>query len=160
MTKDQEIRGAEAERWWQVSRDAMAYSKDYGTVAVNSLILVNGGALLALLSFLAASEVRDQLTGPAIIRSVYWTFFFFALGMGLALVTAGVGYLNYLWIAFSQPGPSDLSEYVLEGRTSGWTSHRGINITLVVGVGAATFSLGSFLTGCFFALTTITETLG
>lgn len=155
MNEDQEIRNGAAERWWQFERDARTFSKDFGASTIQSLILINGGAIIALLSFLASTEIKTIIASNVQIYQIYWTFLGFSLGLIFAVVGGGVGYLNYLFLTDTQPGPAGLSRYIATGDTSGWKEHSGVTITIWVGVAAAIFSLVGFLIGCWFALQTI-----
>ena len=153
MSDEQEIRQKEAERWWEFERDTLSFSKEYGHATVQSLITINGGAIVALLSFLAASDLKLQLSQTSVGSSVRYSLASFGIGLLLAVVVGGLGYLNFSFLNSGLPGPSALTKYVREGDVSGWK----INSTMVVGTAwlAVVVAIGSalaFLAGAYFTL--------
>lgn len=152
MDSDQDIRASEAERWWQYFRDSLLFSKEYGFSTIKSLILINGGALIALLSFLAASDVRENLSEISSINYLYSCFFCYVAGLLLSIVAGGAGYFNFQFAALTLPFPDELSEFVRTGNKGAWLRHKGIGITAIIGAAAAILSGLSFSLGCWFAL--------
>lgn len=86
----------------ELVKTTYAASADAANVAMRALLLVNGGAVVALLAFVGAIEAGDNSSTDttALIDSVYW----FSLGVGLAVVTAALAYLTFLcdnWMAIA-----------------------------------------------------------
>lgn len=66
-----------------------------GTLALKSAILVNGGATIALLTFLG-SVLRDGTAQTSLITDISWAMILFVWGTGLAALATGTRYLGNL----------------------------------------------------------------
>ncbi|XUU61000.1 hypothetical protein ACRAQ6_01655 [Erythrobacter sp. HA6-11] len=78
---------------------------EYAQSAVKSLILVNGGALIALLTFIGNSDVE---AGP---RGMFWSFVWLGLGLASALFALFPSYVsqsNYMYAARDRLADTDV----------------------------------------------------
>ncbi|SLN62182.1 hypothetical protein PEL8287_03385 [Roseovarius litorisediminis] len=76
----------------QTSADFSRAAIESANLAIRSLILINGGAVIALLAFLGALEAGDvgnAVKSDALVAPIRW----FALGVGFAALTALLAYL-------------------------------------------------------------------
>ena len=72
--------------------DARATAAESANIAIKSLTLINGGAVVALLAFVGALATNDstqEVSIAALIVSIWW----FAIGVGLSATTAALAYL-------------------------------------------------------------------
>jgi hypothetical protein len=67
---------------------------DFGTLAIKSLIIANGGAVLALLTFLGSLLANKGPTMPEAAALIGTSMRAFVVGVGAAVATAGVAYLS------------------------------------------------------------------
>ena len=155
MEFEQETRQKEAERWWEFQRDALGYSKEFGAVVVKSLLLINGGAIIAILSFVSNSKMDEQLKNAAYASNMLYTITFFVAGLILAIATAAVGYINFQYLTYKLPDPSELSNFVRNGDRSGWGDGRWDTHTARFAVLLAFASAVAFVAGAYFALHTL-----
>jgi hypothetical protein len=89
--------------------------KDYGLAAIKTLTVLNGGALVALLAFVASLYGKDATYAPmakALTAGLIVPFIWFVIGLGLAAVIAGLGYLSFSLVASMYPEPADLSAWM------------------------------------------------
>ncbi|MCO6382433.1 hypothetical protein [Oceanicola sp. 502str15] len=69
---------------------------DSANIVIRSLILVNGGAVIALLTF--AGTIENGPTGPAIeLGQLANSIRYFAFGVGSAVIVAACAYLVNMW---------------------------------------------------------------
>jgi len=78
-------------------RDAVQLTKEYGIFTLRTCLLLNGGAILAILGLLGSLLGRGQQ--PPIIRLAEFVFPFYSFGLGLvaAVIAAACGYFNFLY---------------------------------------------------------------
>jgi hypothetical protein len=80
------------ERSYQSLTDARKAAIDAATTAIRSLILVNGGAVVALLAFTGAIETSENggtVSLDALAAPIWW----FAIGVGLSATAAMWAYI-------------------------------------------------------------------
>lgn len=135
------------ERNAETTADYLKAALDSSTVAIRSLILVNGAAVISLLAFLGAVESSDgarEFNSALLAGPIFW----FALGVGLATATA---LLAYLICALDHGMTQSVTHtwehpYVVQedvaGRYSKWRDW-----LYVFAIGAAIVSLASFFCG-------------
>ena len=152
---DKEMRAGEAERWWQFSRDALTYAKDYGSSTIAALVTINGGAIIALLSFFAAADKGQLSVAKA---SISHSLIAYGVGLLLAVAAGGLGYINFSAVNGSLPSPNGLSRYVASGDVSGWTDRsKFINRSAILAVFLVSLSGVGFLCGSYSALSALME---
>ncbi len=154
MTDEQKLRMDEANRWWQYRQESVAFSKEYGLATVRSLILLNGGAIITLLSFLAAGLTSESLDISKVTNLAFWALASFSVGAVLAVITGGLGHLNFVAHAKYPQGPNGLMKYIESADTTEWGNHRAVAIPLTSKAAAfiAMVSIALFVGGAFFSL--------
>lgn len=129
---------------------AIEATKEYGAATIKSLILLNGGAIIALLALLSALYSKDA--GAALIAAKVLTvrlskaLAWFAGGLGLAAITSAVGYLNWFNVAATYGTPSDVADWMRGEKaiaTERWRE-RAINATIGLACLSALTSLACF----------------
>jgi len=135
--------------------DSRKAAIDSANAAIRAMILVNGGAVLALLAFLGALE--DSNEGSVKIAALVDPIGWFAWGVGFAVVTAALAYVvNMLdaYIVASIEGQWE-HPYRREGRLAKWLKPiRAIAHISALGLAAA--ALYSFSQGVSSVSTAIT----
>jgi hypothetical protein len=96
----------------------LQYSKEYGVATISSLITINGGAIIALLSFLAAGLSEGVLAAADVRTFLVNAFTCFGLALILSVVAGALGYMNFQAHVVGSPGPSGLSKFVRDGDVS------------------------------------------
>lgn len=100
--------------------DAFANVKEYGLQSVRHLSLLNGGAIIALLSFLGAliakSDEKSLLVAISFAKSLKPALLCFAAGLIAAGLLAALTYRNWLAIAESQQTPKQHYDLVAAGK--------------------------------------------
>jgi predicted RNase H-like HicB family nuclease len=137
------------EAFIQESSERLRYQVEFSQSALRNLHLVNGGAIIALLTVVGNSVIEYD------VRSLWWAFLWFGVGLVASLSAYFGAYFsqaNFMNVAVQQAWNAqatshDLPEpYSLEPEMS-----RG-NIALWGGIGAALTGLASFIIGAFVAL--------
>jgi len=119
-----QVRRDESDWWFQLERDTLLFSKEYGQSTIKSLITINGGAIIALLSFLASTVNSIKTENIFINAHPETAFWSFALGLVFAIISGGMGYMNFQFVNQSMPGPNGLNKYILYGDVAGWSNKR------------------------------------
>ncbi len=83
-----------------LQRDALQYTKDYGLFVLRTCILLNGGAIIALLT--AVTHQSDAIV--IALAAVRFSIVLLVFGLVCAVVAAVFGYLNF------ERGQSTLSD--------------------------------------------------
>jgi len=93
-------------------RDAVNLTKEYGIFTLRTCLILNGGAILAILGLLGSLLGKAQ--GPATIKLAEFLLPFYSFGFGLAVAAFAsiCGYFNFL---YSQAG---LGAFVGQSDTS------------------------------------------
>ena len=134
--------------------------KDYGQMALRSVFLLNGGAIIALLTFsgsVTGKQVSDITIKPA---SFVVAFSCFAVGLVCAVLAMTFAYLNYMGHKHTTADPGALANNMIAQKDT-WPSNlsvgnsRFVNWTwrcaLIVGIAAIVFfGLGCFQVGLVF----------
>lgn len=92
MTDDERNRLLAQTDYEELRRDAqdrLPLATQIALAALSGLMLANGGAIVALLTFIGNSTMREGFE-PALLQ---WAFAAFALGVGLAVLAHILGYL-------------------------------------------------------------------
>lgn len=153
MTPEQELRRDEAIRWWEFAQKAIGFSKDYGTATLQALILANGGAIIACLTAITSLLSKGDTIGRALAVGLSTPILFFIIGLILAIVASGIGYLNFIALAASMPGPNGLKKYVESGDVGDWRRKKWtISTTMWLGISCVILSVASFCGGSWAAV--------
>lgn len=95
---------------------ALSAVSAYGLESIKSVFLLNGGAIIALLTFLGALYGKDSshVSGTArlLTAELIPAFKLFIGGVAGAAFTAGLGYLNWSILAQSYWQPADWHNFV------------------------------------------------
>lgn len=134
--------------------------KDYGQMALRSVFLLNGGAIIALLTFIG-SVTGKQVSGITIKpASFVFAFSCFAAGLICAVLSMTFSYLNYMGHKHTIADPGSLANNMI-AQQGAWPSRltvgtsRFVNWTwklaLLVGIAAIIlFALGCIQVGLVF----------
>jgi hypothetical protein len=94
---------------------AMECVKEYGTTSIRLVFAPNGAAIIALLTLIGSLHSKDSniVSGYAreLTISLLPAFFLYGVGVFSAALTAGVGYLNWSFVAESYWQPVDLYKF-------------------------------------------------
>jgi hypothetical protein len=155
MKNDQEMREFEVGLWSIFSQKAGEFTKEYGISTVRSLILINGGASVALLAAISNIYSKNDSAAKILAGNLSASFGFFLAGLTLAVMTGAMGYFNFFFVSQSLPGPHGLHKYIKSGDVSGWRNRsKLISLTMVAAVILAVLSLGFFGVGSLAAVRT------
>ena len=130
-------------------RERTRYQVEYSQALLRNLQLVNGGGVIALLTFIGNSDANFYF------RGIWWSFLWFASGLFVALISYFCAFYTQLFFqqqTFKQAWNAQL-------RSKGLPAHYEIrsdfakgNIALISGVICASASLLCFVAGSFVAL--------
>jgi hypothetical protein len=112
---------------------------DFGTMTLRSLILVNGGAIIGVLTFTANLWGRSSPAAKATAQGIAPALTWFVVGLALAVAAAGVSYIAQVLFTELSQGPDG------EAPVAG-------TIGRFVAVGAAVLSLFAFCLGAYQCL--------
>lgn len=137
---------------------AMEAIREYGQATVRTLALLNGGAILALLTFTGSFFTRNDRiladVGVTFARSVADPFCYFGAGLVCGAIVAGIGYVNYSVVAASYYDPGEMYDW-LRGTTPKpkprWYGPFAVGSAWVA-VAIATTGLIAFVAGSIKAL--------
>lgn len=127
--------------------------KEYAQLALRSIFLMNGVALVGLLSFIGTSAGKNigQLTVfPALFVPAFWKF---ALGLISTVLSMFFAYLNYMFHQSVEARPGDLANNMITPQPI-WpinfsdSSERRINATHFLGVTFGLLGGLLFILGC------------
>ena len=128
--------------------------KDYGQMALRSVFLLNGGAIIAILAFIGSAS--GKRIGASVITPTLFVvaFSFFAAGLVCAIISITSAYLNYMGHKHTNADPGWLANNIIaqQGKWPGNHSignSRFINWTWRVALLAGITSLSMFGIGCY-----------
>ncbi len=123
------------------------------TLSIRTLFLLNGGAILALLTFTGSFFSRNDQTlillGVSLARKLTTAFYLFGGGLTCAAVLAGIAYINYSALYSTMEGPVSLLQFLTaKDRPPVSKVHLLITVlTARIAVVIACAGLGFFLIG-------------
>jgi len=133
----------------QEAMERLKYQVEFAQAALKNLHLVNGGAIIALLTFVGnVNEVIDKV-------SVFWSFVWFSAGLSLSLLAYLGAYFSqsyFMNVAFSQTWEA---QHRAEGSAVKFPFERDFargHLALTFGIGSALLSMASFIVGAFVAI--------
>ena len=153
---NRDLRVQEAKRWWDLVLRVREYSKEYGIAAIRSLIVINGGAVVATLAAISTIFSKDDTLALKIAASLNYSFAAFLAALVLAIVAACMGYFNFYFAGANMPGPHELHQYIQNGNIAGWKQSRLVTWTMWVAVGCVILSLLLFCVGAFLGVRSFT----
>lgn len=69
---------------------------EFAILAIRTLILINGAAVIALLTFVGQVWANDQHNGSAMAHILFWPLLFFLTGLILAVITCLLAYITQM----------------------------------------------------------------
>ena len=127
----------------------LGFQVDYSQAGLRNLQLVNGGAVIALLTILGNTSVEFDY------RSLWWAFFWFGLGLALSLTAYFGAFFSqhfFMQQTFMQAWDAQARARGIVRSTDHIKSFRRGNIALGLAIIFAVVSLACFVTGSFVAL--------
>lgn len=154
LKSSEELSAKEAERHWNEASDRLRLANDYAHGGLKGLFLANGGAIVALLTFLGNAKTLNHNS-----VELWCGFFSFSIGLGSVLAAYIAGYVSHAFYMQAAANRSaeeaskanhtnrefDSSSPDRKGSCAEWT-----------GIGFAIAALMFFLIGAFMALAAIT----
>jgi len=134
--------------------ERLRYQVQFSQAALKNLHLVNGGAVLALLTFLGHTDLNVNY------RAIWWAFVWFGLGLATSLA-------SYFGAYFSQAhfmNVSIMEAWNAQQRARGlppphdYRPHFRVgNLYMYLGIAAAVVSLALFVIGAFVGLSGLSD---
>lgn len=143
---------------------AIDYSIDYAKLCINSNFLLNGGSILALLSFIGSifgkGDVKAILFASYLSANLQEAFVFYSCGLISTVLCAAVAYLNWLFVYQSWMNEGELMLWqsglppMPDQETKDFDLHINFTmwISIILGIAATVF----FALGCFSVLQAFT----
>ena len=69
---------------------------EFAVLALRTLVLVNGAAVIALLTFVGKVWANDQRNGSGMAHILFWPLIFFLSGLIMALVATILAYITQM----------------------------------------------------------------
>lgn len=69
---------------------------DFAIIGIKTLVMVNGAAVIALLTFVGQVWANDQHNGSAMAKILFWPLLFFLAGLIMAVVTTLLAYVTQM----------------------------------------------------------------
>ena len=69
---------------------------EFAILAIRTLILINGAAVIALLTFVGQVWANDQHNGSAMAHILFWPLLFFLIGVIMAVTTTLLAYITQM----------------------------------------------------------------
>lgn len=129
--------------------ERLKYQVEFSQAALRNLHLVNGGAIIALLTFVGnVSDGIDKL-------SIFWSFVWFSSGLACSLLAYLGAYFSqafFMNVAFSQAWEA---QHAAEGSSVKFPFEQDLrrgNVALLFGIGMELVSMACFIIGAFVAI--------
>lgn len=157
LKQDSEDRRAAAVEYARMVQEramlSLSASKEYAVMGLRSVVLLNGGAIIALLTLVGAVVGKPDAWGQTLSPASFVPAFeAFGAGLILAVLAMVIGYFNFQVHLLAHAKPSALANHILKSESE-WPSDlntrrvRKINWTLWVAVAFGIASLGAFFVG-------------
>ncbi|MEN8860977.1 hypothetical protein [Qipengyuania flava] len=127
----------------------LGFQVDYSQAGLRNLQLVNGGAVIALLTIVGNTSVDFDY------RSLWWAFFWFGSGLALSLLAYFGAFFSqhfFMQQTFTQAWDAQARARGIVCSTDQMKSFRHGNIAFGLAIIFAIVSLTCFVTGSFVAL--------
>ena len=134
------------------AKDRLGYQVDFAQAAMRNLLLVNGGAVLALLTALGNTSMHPD---P---RGMRWAFGWFAFGLLTSLIAYFAAFFSQYFFyngTLFQAWNAQLAAHDLEEAHTPMPEFKKGDRSLALGVLATTASLVAFVIGAFVALSAL-----
>jgi hypothetical protein len=127
----------------------LGYQIDFAQSALKSLLFVNGGAILALLTMIGnASATFDS-------RAIWWSFFWYSSGLVVVLLAyfgAFISQFFFMDVTTKEAWNAQLRRDGLPTKYDLLSPQRWGNFAFLMAACCATLALGCFVIGSFVAL--------
>jgi hypothetical protein len=139
------------ERMW-----ALENVSTYGLNTTKTLFLLNGGAIIAFMTFIGSLYTRGDhgliLAAMSFGRALLPAFYSFIAGLCLSAIVSGLAYLNFSAAAETYYGPWQAHNFVLakENKQIPQIYHSLTQGTAITAVVVSASSLICFVIGCSF----------
>lgn len=144
----------QGDRRWNEASERLHLANEYAQGGLKGLFLANGGAIVALLTFIGNAKVNGPNAGE-----LWSSFMWFSIGLASVLAAYIAGYVShafYMQAAFNLSAQGD-SEAHQTGESFDFSSpERKGGHAEWIGIGLVIFSLISFLLGAFRTLSAMT----
>jgi hypothetical protein len=155
-----ENRREEAARWWDEYSKCLEYSKEFGIATIRSLILINGGAVVAILATIGNIATKNDAIAKKLATAFGSTLLFFVVGLTLSVLAAGIGYSNYIFYTLRLPNPHKLQVYIEKGKLD-WNPDSAIEAIdrylMYAGILSAASAFLMFILGAFYSVKDLQE---
>ena len=144
----------EASRRWDEASERLKYATEYAHAGLKGLLLANGGAIVALLTF-----VGNAQTSHVDKHEIWWAFGAFTIGLCSVLAAYIAGYVSHassMQATFARYINALHTAQGFAGDADGSKDERRADRSENVGVGFVVGSLVLFMIGAFVALSAIT----
>lgn len=134
------------------SVDGIRYQVDFAQSLLQKLLLVNGGAIIALLTFIGNAKKSIDF------NCLWYGFAGFSFGIVCALIAYFGAFFSQLQFMSVTVDQMSNAQHRMYGREEPVTNHelervsRNGNLALWLGVVLASLSLAGFIAGAFYAL--------
>lgn len=158
-----ELKREDAKRAHDVSHEFHTYTNkaaiDGANLALRTLIVINGGAAVAILTFLGGVASKDKIDFSE-VGAVADTIKYFAIGVALALAGMALSYFTNLFMAGVEGTKIKIWEHPFLQETPRSKLMRKLNLVFhVAAFSASMASLVLFMVGMFAASDKITHLL-
>ena len=149
-----ELAAKEADRFRSAAADRLKLANEYAHGALKGLFVANGGAIIALLTFVGNTKTRISATSD-----LRCGFQLFSLGLAAVLMAYVAGYVShafYMQAEFNLSAQEDSKAYQTGEQFTHQAQERRGSCAEYTGIGLAVLSLIMFVCGAFAALDAIT----
>jgi hypothetical protein len=155
---------------WRVSSETLAEqvheerieakkaAKEYGQAYLKSVFILNGGSILALLTFIGAVFGKGDATvimvAISLSKALHPAFLSFIFGLMFAAATSAISYLNWNWVYRSYMQADDFNLYMrsLPSEPSPESTNRNITLSYWSAIVFGLSSLICFAIGSLFVI--------
>ena len=144
----------EASRRWDEAAERLKFATAYAHAGLKGLFLANGGAIVALLTFLGNAQAAHVEK-----HKIWWAFVCFTLALSLVLAAYIAGYASHassMQATFARYMNALRAAQGFPGNSDAARDESRANFTENLGLAFVVASLALFVCGAFVALDAIT----
>ena len=149
-----DLAAKEADRLRTEASERLKLANEYALGGLKGLFLANGGAIVALLTFVGNEKARNVNAD-----GLWCGFIWFSLGLAAILAAYVAGYVshaNYMQAEFKLSAQEDSNAFQTGNNYDHSADETRGNFAENVGIGLVIISLGMFVLGAFASLDAIT----
>jgi len=150
----EQLAAKEGDRRWHEASDRLKMANEYAHGGLKGLFLANGGAIVALLTFIGNAKLQQ-----ADAAALQCSFTLFSLGLGLVLAAYIAGYVSHAYsmqAALNQAAQEDGIAHRTGESFDSSTPDNKAGRAECFGIVLAALALALFVSGAFVALGAIT----